>query len=140
MQEKEEVHFCGKIAQKAIIVRGDTVLLIRDPRMTEEIWEIPGGRMNEGEEPREAIRRELHEELGVWCVIHEVIHLEQFFQMSEGKNAFVIVYRATLEDEKSEFVFEAGEVCEHRWVNKHDVQLLKIFPEYTRALEQFFSK
>ena len=61
-----EVHFEGKIAQKVIIVKDGKVLLLRDPRMTEVIWEIPGGRMNIDEEPREAVAREILEELCIW--------------------------------------------------------------------------
>lgn len=65
MSETTEVHFEGKIAQKAIIVKENRVLLLRDPRMEEVIWEIPGGRMNIDEEPREAVAREIREELGI---------------------------------------------------------------------------
>ncbi|MFM2381309.1 MAG: hypothetical protein RLZZ76_76 [Candidatus Parcubacteria bacterium] len=139
MSEKIEVHFSGKIAQKAILVKGDKVLLVRDPREAEEIWEIPGGRMNKGEEPRTGLGRELMEELGVSCDIHEVIHLEQFFQKNEGSEAFVIVYRATLLDENAPFTFEDREVCEHKWVGKGEWETLKLFPEYKRALETYFN-
>lgn len=55
MSVPTEVHFEGKIAQKPIIVKENKVLLLRDPRMDEVIWEIPGGRMNIDEEPREAL-------------------------------------------------------------------------------------
>jgi 8-oxo-dGTP diphosphatase len=140
MSEAPEIHFEGKIAQKAIIEHKGKVLVIRDPREKELIWEIPGGRMNEGEEPRAGLQRELMEELGVSCEIHEVVHLEQFFQTNEGKNAFVIVYRATLRDMDAEFRLAEREVSDIQWIDKESLPTINLFPEYRRALEQFFSK
>ena len=49
---------------KCVITDGDRVLLVRHtygPRG----WDLPGGSMKRGEEPVDAARREMHEELGV---------------------------------------------------------------------------
>ncbi len=134
-----EEHFNGKVAQKAIIVRGDTVLLTRDPREVELIWELPGGRLNVGEEPRAGLARELKEELGVDCKVHEVVHMEQFVQGNEGARTLVIVYRATLINAQAAFSLDSREVAEARFVPLTELPTLPLYPEYQRALAAFTS-
>ncbi len=43
----------------------DRVLLVRHTYGDRSAWELPGGWVGRGEDPREAARREAHEELGV---------------------------------------------------------------------------
>ncbi len=111
-----------------------------DPREKREIWELPGGRLNVGEEPTSGLKREVYEELGVAVKVNEVVYLEQFLQGSEGKNALMIAYRATMEDEDSQMHFNPEEIAEARFVNLSDALKLNLFPEYRRALELYLNK
>jgi 8-oxo-dGTP pyrophosphatase MutT (NUDIX family) len=139
MSEPTEVHFEGKIAQKAIIVKENMVLLVRDPRMDEVIWEIPGGRMNIDEEPREAVAREIREELGIEINVGPVLHMEQFIQGNEGKRAFVIVYKCHMTHPSAEVTMNETEVCEIAWVSADELSEYPLFPEYKRALDYYFA-
>jgi len=51
----------------ALIVKNDKVLVCQRTRYQSMPlkWEFPGGKIEEGEQPRDALRRELDEELGI---------------------------------------------------------------------------
>jgi 8-oxo-dGTP pyrophosphatase MutT (NUDIX family) len=133
------VHFEGKIALKAIIVRDIKVLLLRDPRGNRIIWEIPGGRMNIDENQHEAVSREILEELGIDIKVGQVVHMEQFIQGKEGKRAFVIVFEAIMIDVLQEIVMSPKEVCEIVWVDADNYSQYPLFPEYKHALDCYFA-
>lgn len=54
----------------ALVRRGDTLLLVQEqgPRDAAPIWMLPGGRVEDGEAPEAAVRRELAEETGLVVV------------------------------------------------------------------------
>ena len=125
MQENGE-HFFGKVAQKALLTKGGKVLITRDPS-DGEIWEIPGGRLNVGEEPIEGLKRELFEELGVDCEIHECVSVQQFHHVRDGSSALLIAYRTTMVDDSQEFLADPGEVAEMKWVSKENWRIMHSF-------------
>jgi 8-oxo-dGTP diphosphatase len=55
----------------ALIVQGGKLLVCQRTRhQTMPLkWEFPGGKIEEGEQPRDALRRELDEELGIQATI-----------------------------------------------------------------------
>lgn len=133
----KEEHFLGKVAQKAIIYRNDRVLLARDPR-TPNFWELPGGRLNVGEDPRDGLRRELREELGVECQIEDVVFLKQFRQGNEkAQPSLVLVYTATL-GKDAKLSLDPREIAEIGWFTKEEALSLPLFPEYLAALQRYF--
>ena len=59
------------------------------------MWEFPGGKIKQGEPPREALRRELYEELGVEARIGDVICRVSYDY--EHAHIELLVYRAYIE-------------------------------------------
>src|SRR6202158_5710918 len=59
----------------ALIFKGDQILVCQRTRhQTMPLkWEFPGGKIEEGEQPRDALRRELEEELGIEATIGEEV-------------------------------------------------------------------
>jgi ADP-ribose pyrophosphatase YjhB (NUDIX family) len=66
-----------RLAAYAVIVRGDRILLSRlAERVTRhELWTLPGGGVDHGEDPRAAVVREIHEETGLQAEVGETAHV-----------------------------------------------------------------
>lgn len=66
-----------RIAAYAVIARAGRILLCRlAPRVTrEELWTLPGGRLDHGEDPRDAVVREVWEETGLSATVGEAARI-----------------------------------------------------------------
>ena len=64
-----------KLVVAALIVRDGNILVCQRTRHQSMPlkWEFPGGKIEEGEQPRDALRRELEEELGIQATVGEEV-------------------------------------------------------------------
>jgi len=107
------------IVSAAVILEGDHVLLTRRKRGThlEGAWEFPGGKVEPGEDPRAALRRELAEEIGVVALAGDV--LEVTFHRYPAKDVLLLFYEARLEEGSP--APRALDVAEVRWAALADL-------------------
>ncbi len=138
--QKQGLHFLGKVAQKIIVARNGKVLLTRDPRDGVDVWELPGGRLNQGEEPRQGLRRELMEELGVEFEVNDIVHVGQFFRELENQATLVLVYSGEQSNPKEVFQVDEREVAELRWFTIEEALSTKLYDVYKEALQEFNDK
>ena len=65
MQEKEQEYLYRRSRSVAVVVRGGKILMERVFYFGHEFYTLPGGGIEEGETPEQAVIRELKEECGL---------------------------------------------------------------------------
>lgn len=137
MQERDEEHFIGLVAQKALIEKQGKVFFVKN--INDDRWDFPGGRLNINELPEEGIKRELKEELGCEVEINSVIYVNQYFHSAAKKPCLFINYAVSLMG-RGDLKLAQDELSEFAWLDPHEVTPEKTFPNCTHSLEEYFNK
>lgn len=114
----------------AVVRRGDGFLLARRPPVKRHggLWEFPGGKVRDGESERDALARELGEELDVGLVRMG----ECLFEARDPGTAFVVRFRpAEIRGEPRPL-----EHPELRWVAPPEMAGLGLAPSDARFVEE----
>lgn len=124
-----QTHFLGQVTQKALIERDGKFLFIQYPKDKPHVsgfWDMPGGRLNDGEQPLDGLRREVREEIGAEIVIGNILATGIFTNMSNKKN-FLVLYSATLLDPGATLTFQKEEAEGAEWFTKEQTLELPIY-------------
>jgi len=133
-----EKHFLGKVAAKALIAKGEEVLMVRDSGKDSAMWDLPGGKINVDESIEAGLRREIKEELGIDINVDSLICSEQVLHKGEGVKYLFITLRATLSNPNSSFDLQPEEIGEIKWFDKNALNEIKMYENCTRALEIYW--
>jgi 8-oxo-dGTP pyrophosphatase MutT (NUDIX family) len=101
---------------KCVVREGDAVLFVRHAYGDRTAWELPGGGIKRGEEPRDAAAREAREELGLdlddWRALGAVE------ARGYGKHTTVICFEGRPDGRA--LTIDRGEIEEARWFDVGD--------------------
>jgi 8-oxo-dGTP diphosphatase len=79
-----------------VVIEGGRVLLAQRKAGAHlaGAWELPGGKVEPGEDPREALRRELREELGIEVSVGEVVDVTFHRYEEAGRTVLLLFFDA----------------------------------------------
>ena len=120
-----------RIAVKAVILQGNNILLLK--RRSNDVhkpntWDIPGGRLNNGENPYEGLKRETKEETGLDIDIVIPIDVHHFIRDDEQKITMIIFVCKT----KSKQILLSEEHQEYIWIDLFAQS--NLFPEWMHGV------
>ena len=108
----------------AVVFDGEKVLLTRRPddKRHPGFWEFPGGKVDPGESPEQALCREMREELDVEVRVSGIY--EVVFYRYEWGPVLILAYQCEL---LTDTLRDLG-VAEHRWVLPREMVNFNILP------------
>ncbi len=122
-----------RVAAYALIRRDDNVLLTRLSAIAPSAgkWTLPGGGVDHGESPEDAVRREVVEECGVNCTVGSLIGVNDIHFVGTGPDGqredyhgIHIVYAATVSPEAEPVLAEVGGTTDAvAWVSETDIAM-----------------
>lgn len=131
-----------QVAVKAFVVRDERLLMLREA-FGPQCWELPGGRIDVGEETlpqAQILRRELREELGARFECEIVRPLATWVRPIEAHRphpAFLVGFECR--EPRGEIEL-SDEHLELRWATREESLALEHAPGYAAALETFWAR
>jgi 8-oxo-dGTP diphosphatase len=110
------IHVVGAV----IVHLGKVLACRRAPhKINPGLWEFPGGKVEKTESSREALERELLEELGVWVNPGELLDISETFLVDRLIRLETIICKV-----ENSFEFLSSDHDEHKWLTPEELQSL----------------
>jgi len=132
----------GLIVHALIFNKDNELLLIRrslNETVLPGAWDIPGGTLEDGEDPREGVSREIHEETGLHIKNLDLFSYTSNVDQKKNKQFVRLIFIGSLEG-KSEITLNPDDHDEYQWVildkQTLDLDLVEYLPNLLRSLNK----
>lgn len=116
------------ISVKGFIYFNDKYLFVRKSLKSQpniELWELPGGGLNFGELPEDALKREIKEETGLDIKVIRPLIVWSFLKYSNKQNIGITF----LCEAAGDSVKISSEHDAYKWLSKEEFETINILPE-----------
>jgi 8-oxo-dGTP pyrophosphatase MutT (NUDIX family) len=122
------------VSVKGVVIRGGKVILVRNER---DEWELPGGKLELSESPKECLAREMAEELRL--TIEPEIMLDSWtYTIASGVHVLIVTYGCS-ESSQAEAVL-SDEHKELRWFPLVEVEGLRMPDGYKKSIRAWSTR
>ena len=112
------------IVTAALLRKDQKILITKRPENKQQggFWEFPGGKLQSGETPQQALRREIREELDLEAEIGEIF--EVVYHRYDWGPVLILAY----EGRPLSGVIRNLEVADHRWITPEELPEYDLLP------------
>ncbi|RZU54387.1 ADP-ribose pyrophosphatase YjhB (NUDIX family) [Krasilnikovia cinnamomea] len=122
------------VSVKGVCVRGGRVLLLRNERQE---WELPGGKLELGEDPITCVGREISEETGWVVEVGPILDAWQY-HIRDGIDVLIVTYGCFVGDASP--VTVSAEHTEAGLFGRDQIAALLMPDGYRRSIHDWFAR
>lgn len=119
---------------QAVIFNGGKVLVVqrtKEESFLPDIWETPGGEVQEGETLRDACKREVLEEVGISVEVKMPYHCSEYV---DGNKRRTVCRHYITRTQSKPIVRLSSEHSQYRWISQHEIKGINATSEMAHAL------
>ncbi len=111
-------YILSKVSVNCLVKKGDKILLVQQarPDHARGKWSVPGGKVDEGENFHDAVRREMKEEVGLDISAIKPIGIIHEAPYKTVKHIFLVSV------EKGEIKFNESEILDVKWFTLNEIK------------------
>lgn len=100
-------------------------------------WEVPGGKIEFGESPEEAVKREILEETGYSVKVNEIIPYSNvsMWEYSDYKQHTVLFFYICELENEEHIEIQDNRINTYKWITEHELTDYKFLPGNKEAIQ-----
>lgn len=129
MEEK----YCFAVPQKALIIKDKKFLVLKrgkSAKVYPDYWDLPGGKLEHGEEIKNGLKREVFEETALDIEVGKILF--SYLEVNI-RHAYIVIFECTLLGGEIKL---SKEHSEYKWVTSDEAKKLQLEPFLKEFLSQ----